>query len=117
MTILKIYDPDMASPEMAAALPEFDSAVHAYADMGISLERYNSLLNPEEFEENEEIKRLIDERGDNTLPYIFVDDVLKMAGSYPTAAELGVMLGLIEDGGGCKPPPGGCGGCSCKCQP
>ena len=114
MKLLKIYDPEVASNELAALLPEFDAAVHAYADMGIAVERYNPVINPEEFEDND-AARLIAEKGIDTLPYIFVDDILKLAGTYPTAAELGVMVGLLEDGGGCTPPAGGCGGCSCSC--
>jgi len=116
MTILKIYDPTQATPEMVAALPEFDGAMHAYADMGVAVERYNMVMNKDEFEASDDVMRLLDEKGADTLPYIFVDDILKIAGSYPSAAELGVMLGLLEDGGGCTPPPGGCGGCSCSCH-
>ena len=110
MTTLSVYESEPKDEQS-----EFVLSVKSYMDMGIEVEVYNLEENKEPFTNNEEINRLIVEKGINTLPYIYVDGLLKMVGAYPSASELGVMLGLLEDGSGCTPPTGGCGSCSCGC--
>ena len=117
MTILKIFE---ANDELignfdSGVVAEFKTSVVAYEDMGIVVEQYSMSETPDAFENDLDVKRLISEKGVDTLLYIHIDRVLKMVGNYTTASELGVLVGLLEDGSGCTPPAGGCGSCNCGC--
>lgn len=84
---------------------------------GASIERYNLTNNTKEFVENKTVNSLLDEKGEDVLPVVIVDDEVVMTGKYPSNEEFYEMLFLdadaIEetnnDGGSC------CSGSGCCC--
>jgi len=64
---------------------------------GASIERYNLTNNPKEFVENKTVNKLLDEKGEDVLPVVIVDDEVVMTGKYPSNEEFYEMLFLSDD--------------------
>jgi AhpD family alkylhydroperoxidase len=97
---LKVYDPAMCcptgicGPNVDKALVEFAGAVKTVAGYGISVERWNLAQQPQAFTENLPVKDLLTEVGVKGLPFIFVNNELKLSGRYPSTKELFAWLGI-----------------------
>ncbi|MDU5230613.1 MAG: arsenic metallochaperone ArsD family protein, partial [Anaerococcus sp.] len=84
---------------------------------GASIERYNLTNNTKEFVENKTVNSLLDEKGEDILPVVIVDDEVVMTAKYPSNEEFYEMLFLSDDakeetnsgGGSC------CSGSDCGC--
>ena len=99
---LKVYDPAMCcptgvcGPNIDSALVEFAGAVKTAAEKGILVERFNLAQQPQAFVENAQVKKHLAELGHTKLPFIYIDDQLKLSGRYPSAQELFIFLGMEE---------------------
>ena len=84
---------------------------------GASIERYNLTNNPKEFVDNKTVNKLLDEKGEDVLPIVIVDDEVVMTGKYPSNEEFYEMLFLSDDALEETNNDGGCGcsdsGCCC----
>ncbi|MFO7645035.1 MAG: arsenite efflux transporter metallochaperone ArsD [Desulfosarcina sp.] len=94
-TVLKIYDPAMCcssgvcGPSVDPALARFAGALKFVASQpGIRVERYNLGQQPQAFVDNEEVKSMLGNGGENRLPFIFINDRLWLQGRYPPREEL-----------------------------
>lgn len=96
---LKVYDPAMCcstgvcGTNIDSALVEFAGAVKTAAEHGVAVERFNLAQQPQAFAQNPQVKKHLAELGHSKLPFIYIDDQLKLSGRYPSAKEL---LSLLE---------------------
>lgn len=99
---LRIYDPPLCcptgvcGPNVSSDLVQFAGALKRVAALGVMVERWNLAQQPQVFAENQQIKESLSILGQNGLPFIYVNDKLKLSGRYPTAKELFVWLGIAE---------------------
>ena len=101
---LRIYDPPMCcptgvcGPSVSNDLVQFAGALKrvAAAAQGIVVERWNLAQQPQAFAENPQVKESLSILGQGGLPFIYVNDKLKLSGRYPTAEELSAWLGIAE---------------------
>ena len=115
---LKVFDPAMCcstgvcGPKVDSALVEFASALKTVAEYGIAVERWNLAQQPEAFVQNSQVKKHLTELGNQALPFIYINNELKLTGRYPTTKEIFALLELtgkgksvigIQTGGGVKP--------------
>ena len=63
---------------------------------GVTVERFNLSTVPQAFVDNKEVGKLLQDKGVEALPAIYVNDELKQTGSYPTTAEVAAWFGLQE---------------------
>jgi len=103
MKTLKIYDPPMCcssgvcGTNVNSALVEFAGALKTLDKNKIAVERWNLAQQPQAFAENPQVKELLSKLGKDGLPFIFVNDELKVSGRYPEAKELFAMLGIAGE--------------------
>jgi AhpD family alkylhydroperoxidase len=95
-----VYDPAMCcssgvcGPKVDSALVEFASLLKAVASRGIVVERWNLSQQPQAFVQNLRVKQHLQELGNQSLPFIYIDGELKWTGRYPSAKELFSALEL-----------------------
>jgi len=100
MSTLKIYDPPMCcssgvcGPNVNSTLVEFAGTLKTISKHGIAIERWNLAQQPQAFTENHQVKELLTKLGKDGLPFILVNDELKISGRYPKARELFDLLGI-----------------------
>ncbi len=105
MNTLKIYDPPMCcssgvcGPNVNSALVEFAGTLKTLAKHGIIVQRWNLAQQPQAFTENSQVKEQLIKLGKDALPFIFVNDELKITGHYPKAEELFALLGIGDETG------------------
>ena len=74
----------------------------------IEVQRYNMNNNPNEFIKNQEVIRLIQEKGDEVLPITFIEGNIAKTGAYITQEEADEIITVNQmRNGGC------CGGDGC----
>lgn len=99
---LRIYDPPLCCPTGVCGpsvnndLVQFAGALKKAAAQGIVVERWNLAQQPQAFAENRQVKDDLSKIGHDKLPFIYVNDQLKLSGRYPTAKELFAWLGIAE---------------------
>ena len=105
----------VCGPSPDEELMRVSSLVDKLTKSGASIERYNLTNNPKEFVENKTVNKLLDEKGEDVLPIVILDDEVVMTGKYPSNEEPYEMLFLSDDAledtnndGGC-----GCSGSGC----
>ena len=104
-------------PSPDEELMRVSTLVDKLTKSGASIERYNLTNNTNEFVENKTINRLLEEKGEDVLPVVIVDDEVVMTGKYPSNEEFYEMLFLSDeakeetdsDSGSC------CSGGGCCC--
>ncbi len=100
---LKVYDPAMCCPtgvcgtNIDNTLVEFAGAVKAAAKNGVVVERFNLAQQPQGFAQDQQVKKDLAEIGHTKLPFIYVNDELKLSGRYPTPKELLSFLGMDQN--------------------
>lgn len=107
----------VCGPSPDEELMRVSTLVDKLTKSGASIERYNLTNNTKEFVENKTINSLLEEKGEDVLPVIIVDDEVVMTGKYPSNEEFYEMLFLSDeakeetnsDGGSC------CSGGGCCC--
>ena len=98
--IIKVYDPPMCCStgvcgiNVDPKLVEFASTLKTLSASGIVVERYNLAQEPQAFVENIKVKELLTEKGQDALPFIFIDDELKWFGKIPSKADILNAFGI-----------------------
>ncbi|MCB9757016.1 MAG: arsenite efflux transporter metallochaperone ArsD [Candidatus Omnitrophica bacterium] len=91
---IEIYDPPMCCSSGVCGttvdkkLVEFASVLKTLSSSGVVVRRFNMSQEPQAFVANPNVKKLLAEKGQSALPFIFVDDELKWSGEIPSAAEI-----------------------------
>jgi len=98
MKTLQIYDPAMCcssgvcGTSVDDALVELAGFLKGIKPEECSVERYNLSQEPAAYVTNQAVKALLDEKGADALPAVFVDNALVSSGSYPAIDELADLL-------------------------
>lgn len=93
MNKVEIFDPAMCcstgvcGPSVDPELTRVASAVYSLERKGFSIKRYQLTSNPDKFAENDEITRVLQEKGPDALPVVLLNDQVEKVGSYPTNEE------------------------------
>ena len=107
----------VCGPSPDEELMRVSTMVFKLTRSGASIERYNLTNNPKEFVDNKTVNKLLDEKGEDVLPIVIVDDEVVMTGKYPSNEEFYEMLFLSDDALEETNNDGGCGcsdsGCCC----
>lgn len=107
----------VCGPSPDEELMRVSSLVDKLRKSGTSIDRYNLTNNTKEFVENKTINSLLEEKGEDVLPVVMVDDGVVMTGKYPSNEEFYELLFLSDeakeetnnDSGSC------CSGGGCCC--
>jgi len=117
MITLKIYDPAMCcssgvcGPAVDDKLVQFSNFLNGLDKDQYQVQRYNLSQQPEAYASNDIVNKILQEKGTDALPLIFVDDQLVSFGDYPSADQLGDFLKT----GTIKPDDNSSGCCSGGC--
>lgn len=114
-----IFDPAMCcstgvcGPSVDPELLRTATVINNLKSNGILVQRYNLNSNPQIYVDNNEVNRLLNEKGVDILPITMVDGVVVKTKSYPTNKEFCELLGISEEKlkANLKKPSKGC---SCK---
>ena len=87
----------VCGPSPDEELMRVSTLVDKLTKSGASIERYNLTNNTKEFVENKTVNKLLDEKGEDVLPVVIVDDEVVMTGKYPSNEEFYEMLFLSDD--------------------
>lgn len=88
----------VCGPSPDEELMRVSSLVDKLRKSGASIDRYNLTNNTKEFVENKTINSLLnEEKGEDILPIVMVDDEVVMTGKYPSNEEFYEMLFLSDD--------------------
>ena len=122
LSIYEIVNPDelqtaMESPERLAFL----SLLYTLDAIDYPMFQYNLIEHPVEFLKNEQVKQILDEKGDEGFPLIFLDDELRWQANYPDIETLAEAIGRPDLAANIRELPasffetgcgsGGCAGC------
>ena len=94
MSTVEVFDPPMCcstgvcGPSVDPALAAFAADLGWLAEQGAVVERHNLSQEPKAFADEELVRALLAERGDEALPAVVVDGALRSSGRYPSRAEL-----------------------------
>ena len=92
----------VCGPSVNPELLRVSTMLDLLAKKGVTVERFNLSTVPQAFVENKEISKLLQEKGVEALPAIYVGDELKQTGGYPATAGRGAGgatgAGLRNDG-------------------
>jgi hypothetical protein len=100
MPTLKIYDPAMCcstgvcGPNVDEKLVHLAGFLKGLDKNDITVERYNLSQQPEAYAANPVVAGILQEKGTDALPLIFVDEKLVGSGDYPPTHELAKLLGV-----------------------
>jgi hypothetical protein len=100
MKKISIYEPAMCCPTglcgvgIDSELLRISTVLNKLKKTGVKIERYNLTDSPMQFVTNKAANKLINEKGVDELPFIFVDEELVIAGRYPTNQELAEYLDI-----------------------
>ena len=87
----------VCGPSPDEELMRVSTLVDKLTKSGASIDRYNLTNNPKEFVDNKTVNKLLDEKGEDVLPVVIVDDEVVMTGKYPSNEEFYEMLFLSDD--------------------
>ncbi|MFF7647394.1 arsenite efflux transporter metallochaperone ArsD [Streptomyces canus] len=126
MSAVEVYDPAMCcstgvcGPSVDPALTQFAADIEWLGTAGVEVNRFGLSTDPARFVAESQVSSLLKEKGDDALPAVLVDGVVRCSGRYPTRVELAEWTGapterpglmMIQDsgaGGGCGCGPEGC---------
>jgi hypothetical protein len=100
MVKVEIFDPAMCcstgvcGPSVDPELTRVASAVYSLEQKGFDIKRYQLTSDPDKFVENNEVSRVLNEKGPDALPVVLVNDKLIKVGGYPTNEEFGQWFGV-----------------------
>ncbi|MCK0473472.1 arsenite efflux transporter metallochaperone ArsD [Halalkalibacter sp. APA_J-10(15)] len=100
---LEIFDPAMCcstgvcGPSLDPELTRVASAVYSLEKKGYQVKRYQLTNDADQFVSNQEVNRLLNERGPDSLPIVLVDGQVEKIGEYPSNEELAEWFHLRED--------------------
>lgn len=100
MPKIEVFDPALCcptgvcGPAVDPALLKFAGTLAFLRRQGVAIERRNLAQEPEAFEANADVKRLLAERGEKALPVTLVDGKVLAVGAYPSKEELAAATGV-----------------------
>ena len=100
MKTMKIFEPAMCCPTGLCGVgvdPELlrvSTVLNTLAQSGVKVERYNLTSAPAEFVKNKAVTEYLQKFGPEKLPVVLVDDIIVIAGRYPTNEEFASWLEL-----------------------
>ncbi|AOY75969.1 arsenite efflux transporter metallochaperone ArsD [Clostridium formicaceticum] len=96
---VEFFDPPMCcptgicGPSVDERLVKVSENIDSLKKKGIQVERYMISQQPLKFRENEEVFRLVQEKGKEALPITAVNGKVIKYGDYPTLEEIEQVLG------------------------
>ena len=102
MNKITFFEPAMCcstgvcGPSVNPELLRVSTMLDLLAKKGVTVERFNLSTVPQAFVENKEISKLLQEKGVEALPAIYVNGELKQTGGYPATAEVAAWFDLQE---------------------
>ncbi len=100
MKTVKVYDPPMCcstgvcGPSVDPELARFAADLKWLEKRGVAVERFNPAQTPVAFAEDDLVRSLLTEKGQEALPLVVVDGEVVASGAYPSRVELAACLGL-----------------------
>lgn len=120
MTELALFEPAMCcstgvcGPSVNEDLLQITSVMNALDTLeGFQATRYNLSSNPQSFVENEQITKLLQEKGAEILPITMLNGEVVKIGEYPSMEEITLFTGvrfvpMESTNEGCCGPNSGC---------
>ena len=96
--ILEIFDPPMCCPTglcgpvLDQTLLDVSEMIFALQSKGFAVKRYQMASDPNAFLNNEAVMQLVREQQMSALPVIVINGQIIKSGSYPTLAEIEIVL-------------------------
>lgn len=103
MKSVQVYDPAMCcssgvcGPDVDPALVAVAGFLRQLGEHGVKVERFNLAQQPMAFVQNARVKALLQEKGADVLPLVFVDGELAREGGYPDEATRREWLARAEE--------------------
>ena len=100
MKTLKIYDPPMCcstgvcGPSVNPVLVRFAADLKWLESQGVAVERFNLAQSPKAFADDDLVRTLLTDKGEEALPLVVVEGKVLASGTYPSRAELTDFFGL-----------------------
>ena len=94
----------VCGPEVDPALVRFAADLKWLESQGVAVERFSLTQSPKAFAEDDLVRSLLTDKGEEVLPLLVVEGKVVASGSYPTRDELAGMLGLNYTGAGLFTP-------------
>ncbi|MEX2533850.1 MAG: arsenite efflux transporter metallochaperone ArsD [Nitriliruptoraceae bacterium] len=100
MVTVEVFDPAMCcstgvcGPTVDPALARFASDLDWLGEQGAQVRRYNLGQEPGAFADNEAVRTLLHDKGEDVLPVVLVDGQVQATGSFPSRDELVGIAGL-----------------------
>ena len=97
---LKVFDPPMCcstgvcGSEVDPALVHFAADLKWLESQGVAVERFNLAQSPKAFAEDDLVRSLLTDKGEEALPLVVVDGKVVASGTYTARAQLADFLGL-----------------------
>ncbi len=94
MSTIEVFDPPMCcstgvcGPSVDPALATFAGDLEVLSNQRVAVTRHNLSQEPKAFADDQTVRELLRERGDEVLPVIRVNGELRATGRYPTRREL-----------------------------
>ena len=103
MKTMKIYEPAMCCPtglcgvSVDPELLRISTVLNTLKQNGVEVQRFNLSNAPAEFVRSKAVTEYLQKFGPEKLPVVTVEDMIVIAGRYPTNAEFTSWLDLSED--------------------
>ena len=104
MLKLEVFDPAMCcstgvcGPNADPELARFAGDLEWLGSQGVVIERINLSQEPQRFVDNADIRKLLEDEGEKSLPAVVVSGTVRASGRYPSKAELSEWAGLSTSG-------------------
>lgn len=104
MKAIAVYDPPMCcSTGVCGTNPDPElvrvaNGLNLLAKKGITVNRYNLSQNPGAFAQQDEVRKLLAEKGTGALPIVMIDGQVRITGRYPSKAEFERWMAETEGG-------------------
>ena len=98
MIKIEVFDPPMCcptgicGPDVDPVLPRFAADLEWLKQQGVRVTRFNMSQQPAAFAEHEMVKNALQNRGNDCLPLILVDNKVISSGEYPNREALIAMI-------------------------
>lgn len=98
MNTLEVFDPPMCcstgvcGPDVDPVMVKFAALLDRARSKGWAVNRFNLNQEPLAFLEQEKVKTLLEQKGVESLPVLFVNGELKSSGAYPSEQDLEMWL-------------------------
>ncbi|HVI41526.1 MAG TPA: arsenite efflux transporter metallochaperone ArsD, partial [Anaerovoracaceae bacterium] len=100
MKKITIYEPAMCCPtglcgvSIDPELLRISTLQNTLKKNGVEMQRFNLSNSPQEFINNKEVNKFINENGAEKLPLTLIDDEIVVTGRYPTDEEIAKLINV-----------------------